>query len=66
VAASQKGVTIKICCWMTKPRMLHNVTACFGLKWILWNDVSNGKRELNLETQKTELAKNKPEFVVVQ
>jgi hypothetical protein len=43
VAESQKGVTLKIWCWMTKTSMLHNITVQFGLQWILQNDLSNGK-----------------------
>ena len=28
--------------------MMHNITVRFGLKWILWNDLRNGKRNINL------------------
>jgi hypothetical protein len=28
--------------------MLHNITAQFGLKWILWTDLSNGKQNIKL------------------
>jgi len=46
--------------------MLHNIAVLFGFKWILWNDLSNGNGTLNLETQQTEQAKHKAEFVGVQ
>ena len=32
-----------------KTRMLHNIAAWFGFKWILWNDLSNGKWHIKLE-----------------
>ena len=28
--------------------MLNNITARFELKWILWNDLSNGKWNIKL------------------
>ena len=29
--------------------MLNNITARFGLKWILWNDLSTGKWNIKFE-----------------
>ena len=28
--------------------MLYNITARFGVKWILWNDLRNGKWNIKL------------------
>ena len=28
--------------------MMHNITVRYGLKWILWNDLGNEKRNINL------------------
>jgi len=33
---------------LQKTRMMHNITAQFGHKWILWNDLSNGKWYIKL------------------
>jgi hypothetical protein len=49
-----------------KTRMLHNIAAQFGLKWILWNDLIMENCTLNFKTQQTELAKHTSEFVGVQ
>jgi len=46
--------------------MLQNSAALFGFQWNLCKDYAIENDSLNLETQQTELAKHKPQFVGVQ
>jgi len=46
--------------------MLHNIAVSFGLKWILWNDLSNGKWYIKLGNTANRMAEHKAEIVGVQ
>jgi len=37
---------------MTKTRMLHNIAAWIGFKWILWKDLGNRKWYIKLGNSK--------------